>query len=319
MKIYFNEYNDKAAGPTLSCVGKPDGVEVTQSGFTWGLYYYVAFGKQAECTDRVVVKESNVTPSTASISFSGFKYEVKQVQWNRMCDRYADVPDVETALIPEIGDEIPGKFTERSYSFYVQNFPNTNSKLGFNGLKSIVINDKIVSDCGRVFLKAGTGDNYAFKITYYEPSVDLSSVPDQIDWSENKTYVINEEDIISHPGAFDFATTYKSSDPNIFTVDANGVITPITTGQAKLTVTIKDGDVSATKSKLIEVVAPNLGHNKYAVALKYNDGTTKGEMITATLNNAMPTVTPPTRKGYIFRGYYDGKDYSQTEDWANKY
>ena len=305
MKIYFNEYNDKAAGPTLSCVGKPDGVEVTQSGFTWGLYYYVAFGKQAECTDRVVVKESNVTPSTASISFSGFKYEVKQVQWNRMCDRYADVPDVETALIPEIGDEIPGKFTERRYSFSVQNFPNTNSKLGFNGLKSIVINDKIVSDCGRVFLKAGTGDNYAFKITYYEPSISLKkNIQTKIDLGTRPN--ISDYYTISYPGAFNFETTYVSSNPDILTVDKNGIITPKKTGKATITITIKDGNVTDTKTtKELKVVSPTIDqNNQYWVTLRYNDGTGREEKVIVTYNKDMPVVTPPTRTGYTFDGYW---------------
>ncbi len=319
MKICFNEYNKNANGvPTLSLEGDvPNGVSVEKTGFTWGLKYQFDLLFRGNCTDRVVVKESS--PSTASISFSGFKYEVRQVKWNVMCDAFAGKPNVTTSITPEKGQAETGVFNSTNTSFTSRYYPGTKDNLGFKGLKSIEINDQIKSEVCRVFLKAGTGDNYAFQITYYEPSVDLSSVPAQIDWSENKTYVINEEDIISHPGAFDFATTYKSSDPNIFTVDANGVITPITTGRAKLTVTIKDGDVSATKSKEIEVVAPNLGNNKYAVALKYNDGTTKGEMITATLNKAMPAVTPPTRKGYIFRGYYDGQNYTQTEDYAKQY
>ena len=322
MKIYFNEYDKNANGvPTLSCDGKPDGVEVTQSGFTWALSYKYIFSDE-ECKDRIVVEKPSSSPNTASISFTGFKYEVKQVKWNRMCDLLSGLfkyPDVETTIRSLQGQAKSGTYKTKCATFEKKNIPGTDSKLEFQGLSSLEIKDNFTSDFCRVFLKAGTGDDYAFQITYYVPSVDLSSVPAQIDWSENKTYVINEEDIISHPGAFDFATTYKSSDPNIFTVDANGVITPITTGQAKLTVTIKDGDVSATKSKVIDVVAPNLANNKYAVALKYNDGTTKGEMITATLNNAMPTVTPPTRKGYIFRGYYDGQTYDQTNDWANKY
>ena len=316
MKIYFNEYNDKAAGPTLSCVGKPDGVEVAQSGFTWALSYKYIFTDNS-CTDRIVVEKPSDSPNTASISFTGFKYEVKQVMWNRMCDLLSgwfQHPDVETTINSLGGQKESGTYTTKNTSFKKANFPGTNDELNFQGLSSLEIKDNFTSNYCRVFLKAGTGNSYAFQITYYEPSVDLSSVPDQIEWTENKTYVINEEDIISHPGAFDFATTYKSSDPNIFTVDANGVITPITTGQAKLTVTIKDGDVSAIKSKVIDVVAPNLGNNKYAVALKYNDGTTKGEMITATLNNAMPAVTPPTRKGYTFRGYFDNESYSQTSD-----
>ena len=314
MKICFNEYNKNANGvPTLSLEGDvPKGVSVEKTGFTWGLKYQFGIFTQRSCTDRIVVK--GTSPSTASISFSGFKYVVRQVKWNVMCDVFAGDPNVTTSITSEKGQTETGVFNSTNTSFTSRYYPGTENNLEFNGLKSIEINDQIKSEVCRVFLKAGSGDNYAFQISYYKPSVDLSSVPNQIDWRENKTYDISNKYTVNHPGAFDFTATYKSSDPNIFTVDANGVITPITTGQAKLTVTIKDGDVSATKSKLIEVVAPNLGNNKYAVALKYNDGTTKGEMITATLNKAMPTVTPPTRKGYTFRGYFDNESYSQTSD-----
>lgn len=305
MKIYFNKYDKNANGvPTLSCDGKPDGVEVTQSGFTWALKYYVAFGQEGLCTDRIVVKKSETSPSTASISFSGFKYKVKRVEWNRMCDRYADVPDVETDIVSEAGETRKGKFSERKTYFSVQNFPQTSNELGFNGLKSIVINDKIVSDYGRVFLKAGTGNNYAFQITYYEPSVGFkSSMPSHIKLGQ--TLDVSQLDTIYHPGAFNFTTTYRSSDTNIFTVDKNsGVITPKNLGKAKIRVIITDGEVVKRDSAEIEVVAPNLGNDQYLVNLKYNDGTDRGETVIVTYGKDMPTVNPPTRKGYKFDGYW---------------
>ena len=110
-----------------------------------------------------------------------------------------------------------------------------------------------------------------------------------------------------------------SSNPDILTVDEKGIITPKKTGKAKITVTIKDGNVTDTKTKDIEVVSSTISYNQYLVTLNYNDGTSESEAVIATLNKDMPTVTAPIREGYIFRGYYEGKDYNQTEDWSKKY
>ena len=60
--------------------------------------------------------------------------------------------------------------------------------------------------------------------------------------------------------------------------------------------------------------------NSYEVTLDHNNGSGKKDVITATYDKDMPKLTNiPTRTGYTFRGYYDGKDYSQTQDWANQY
>ena len=98
-----------------------------------------------------------------------------------MCDLLAGGiikdPYVETTISSLQGQEQKGTYTTRVARFTVYNFPNTNEDMKFNGLSSIVINDYFTTDKCRVFLKAGTGKkNYAFQITYYEPSVDLSSV-----------------------------------------------------------------------------------------------------------------------------------------------
>ena len=314
MKICFNEYNKNANGvPTLSLEGDvPKGVSVEKTGFTWGLKYQFGILTQRSCTDRIVVK--GTSPSTASISFSGFKYEVRQVKWNVMCDVFAGDPNVTTSITSEKGQTETGVFNSTNTSFTSRYYPGTENNLEFNGLKSIEINDQIKSEVCRVFLKAGTGDNYAFQITYYEPSVDLSSVPAQIELGKN--YDVSKDCAISHPGAFNFTTTYKSSDTNIFTVDKkSGVIKPKNLGTAKITVVITDidGKVKKKNTKAIQVVAPTLNQNQYLVALKYCDGTDNGETVIATYGQKLPNgLTAPTREGYEFKGYYD----NQNQDYA---
>lgn len=322
-KYYFNEYKESLSGqtPTFTAGGDvPVGVSVVASGFTWALKYQFDLFFQRRCTDRVVVNKSGSTPKTASISFSGFKYEVKHVEWNVMCDVFAGKPDVSTTITSEKEETKSGAFSSIDTGFDVCDYPGTTDGLGFKGLKSLVINDNLTTDYCRVFIKAGTGNNYAFQISYYEPSVSFkSSMPSQI--KLGKTLDVSNLYTINHPGAFDFAktATFESSDPNIFTVDKNGVITPITTGKAKIKVTVKDGEVKPFDSKEIEVVAPNLGDNKYVVSLKYNDGTTGGETVIATYGQPMPTITVPTRPGYEFYGYFTANDYSDYYDVGTRY
>ena len=335
VNVYFNERQANGV-PTISFGSSaPAGVTVEQSGLTWALNYKESIISYPNCTDRVIVKDSGSTPSTASISFTGFKYEVKQVKWNVMCDAFSllfDKPMVETAINSEKGQKITGTFESKNTSFNVVDFPNTtkkNGELGFEGLKSIVIKDYLISEYCRVFLKAGTRNQeatkststkhfYAFSISYYEPSVSFKrTMPSQIKLGQ--TADVSNDYEINHKGAFNFTTTYKSSNENIFTVDKNGVITPKNLGKANITVTITDGKVSTSESKEIEVINPQLASNQYNVVLMYNDETTDCETVIATLKKEMPTVTPPTRTGYIFRGYFDSKDYEQNVDQGSKY
>ena len=306
VKYYFNEYKESLQGqtPTFTAGGDvPVGVSVVASGFTWALKYQFDLIFQRRCTDRVVVNKSGSTPKTASISFSGFKYEVKHVEWNVMCDVFAGKPDVSTTITSEKEETKSGAFSSIDTRFDVCDYPGTTDGLGFKGLKSLVINDNLTTDYCRVFIKAGTGNNYAFQISYYEPSVSFKrTMSSKIELGQ--TLDVSKLDTIYHKGAFNFTTTYKSSNENIFTVDKNGVITPKNLGKAKIRVIITDGEVVKRDSAEIDVVAPNLGNDQYLVPLKYNDGTENGETVMVTYGQDMPTVTPPTRKGYKFDGYW---------------
>ena len=329
VRYYFNQYEESLHGqtPTFTADGDvPLGVSVTASGFTWALSYKYIFTDNS-CSDRVVV-ENTATPGTASLSFKGFKYEVEKVEWNVMCDLLAagffSNPNVTTTISPLQGQNISGTYSKRVAGFTVYNFPGTGNHMKFSGLSSLVIKDYFTTNKCRVFLKAGTKTQennrdyfddhfYAFQITYYEPSVSFKrTMPSQIKLGQ--TLDVSKLDTIYHQGAFNFTTTYKSSNENIFTVDKNGVITPKNLGKANITVTITDGKVSNNVSKVIEVINPQLASNQYDVVLMYNDKTTDCETVIATYGQNMPTVTPPTRTGYTFRGYFDNESYSQTSD-----
>ena len=60
--------------------------------------------------------------------------------------------------------------------------------------------------------------------------------------------------------------------------------------------------------------------NHYTINLYYNDGSDEKDIVTVYYGKPMPELTNiPTRTGYTFRGYYEGKDYSQTDDYTTKY
>lgn len=344
-KYYFNEYKESLSGqtPTLS-VGGDVPVDATASaeGFEWASSYRESSFRYPNCEDRLFAqRSSNKKSSHASLTFSNFKYEVKKVEWNIMNDifsaRLSDLKGVLSinATVKSATDQKKSGSKEswavfgHSATFNVQEVAGTTQELGFKGLASIEIGEKNkgvftgtayeINEKNRFFFKAGSAeDAFAFQVTYYDPAVSfLRTMPSQIKFGE--TFDASGHYTIYHPGLFDFTTTYECSDDDIFTVDKDGVITPKNLGKANLIVTITDGGLVKSAEKEIEIISPTHENGQYAVTLKYNDGKNKGETVIATLNKDMPTVTPPIRTGYIFRGYFDGKDYSQTEDWATQY
>ena len=299
-KYKFNYYSDNVA---LTPVGtQPVGTSFSYAG------NYKRSSKSS-WKDRVYLDKNN----EGKITFTNFKYEVTQVEYSLMAE-----------AAPFSGsDNISGTFTNyngntsKTKSGRVgATIPNTfnsyiflNSSL--NGLKSMTM--KQLNSHTVYYEGANDNTTPTFTIKYYEPSVSFKkTMPSQIKLGQ--TLDVSKLDTIYHQGAFNFTTTYKSSNENIFTVDKNGVITPKNLGKANITVTITDGKVSNNVSKVIEVINPQLASNQYDVVLMYNDKTTDCETVIATYGQNMPTVTPPTRTGYTFRGYFDNESYSQTSD-----
>lgn len=306
-KYKFNYQSDKV---TLSAVGnQPAGTS-----FSWSGSYNRA--SRSDWKDRVYLTVNN----EGKITFTNFKYEVKGVDFNVMAEPSFDFSSNITTTITDYS----GKVSSNSYrigsiegTYFHQN-SFLDKGYSSDGLKSMTM--KQLNNNTVYYQGANNNSTPTFTISYYKPSVSFkSSMPSQI--KLGKTLDVSNLYTINHPGAFDFAktATFESSDPNIFTVDKNGVITPITTGKAKIKVTVKDGEVKPFDSKEIEVVAPNLGDNKYVVSLKYNDGTTGGETVIATYGQPMPTITVPTRPGYEFYGYFTANDYNDYYDVGTRY
>ena len=68
-----------------------------------------------------------------------------------------------------------------------------------------------------------------------------------------------------------------------------------------------DGTISATKTTFTAATTlyAKWTANTYTVTFDKQNGTGGNDNVTATYDSAMPSITPPTRTGYAFAGYYD--------------
>ena len=291
------KFNYESKTVTLSAVGnQPAGTSFKLS----GSYKRADSPFFYNWDDRVYLPKDNV----GTISYTNFKYEVKEIYFNVMTELLNGSANNITTTLTGFDNKTSYSTTycvNVKLSFDSISFINGGIPKPLNGLKSMTmkqLNDNTVYYQGKDNKSTPT-----FTIKYYEPSVSFKeTMPDQIEWG--KTLDVSNLYSINHKGAFDFTTTYKSSNENIFTVDKNGVITPKNLGKAKIRVIITDGEVVKRDSAEIEVVAPTLNKDQYLVPLKYNDGTENGETVIVTYGKDMPTVNPPTRKGYKFDGYW---------------
>ncbi len=308
--VYTAEYkfNYESETVKLSAITEPVGTSFSVSG-------RYKRSLRSSWKDRVYLDKNNV----GKINFTNFKYEVKSVDFNVMAEPSANFySNIYTEIIDYSDNSYSENYRigsiEGTYFHYNSFLDGGEFSSLLNGLKSMSMKQLTGALTTNTVYYQGANDNSTptFKISYYEPSVYFtSSMPTQIEWG--KTFDVSEFYKIDHKGAFDFTTTYESSDENIFTVDKNGVITPKNLGNAQLTVTITDGEVKKTATKNINVKAPNLGSNQYLVNLKYCDGTDNGETVIATYGQPLPNgLTAPTREGYEFKGYYD----NQNQDYA---
>lgn len=295
MRMYFNTYKQSGGTPSFTLTGDvPTGVTATASDFVWANTYEIFWKRN--CSDRILANKSSDERSTnASISFSNMKYEVKEVRWNRMNDIFDNsltevfrslraFGTVESFTGTKIqGSEATWMVLNKDFTFQKDIFPpNKSNNLALPGLRSITMNEsnstvifgssrKINDNC-RFFLKASddTGSNdWAFQVTYYEPSLALSGIPSMMFLGQERNFTSGDYSV-SHTGAFNFTLeSVVSSEPEVIFIDANGKMTAKNVGSSTITVTMKDGNKVITASKIIDVktLTPQVGvhyyHNNY--------------------------------------------------------
>ena len=305
-KIYAAKYkfNYSSKEVKLSAVGnEPVGTSFNLS----GTYNRAGSPLFQNWDDRVYLNAND----EGTITFTNFKYEVTGVEFNVMAEPSPlhQSENITTSLTDYKGKvsytnsyRIGAELTFKYFLFLNENLPSS-----LNGLKSMTMKQLTGRYATNTLYYKGANDDVTptFKVYYYMPKVIFKDeMPDRIEL--NKTLDVSKLYTIKHPGAFNFTTSYRSSDRNIFTVNANGVITPKGLGTAKLTVAINDGALAKKVEKNIEIV---LADNQYLVNLKYCDGTDNGETVIATYGQPLPDgLTAPTREGYEFKGYYDNKN-----------
>ena len=291
LQIYFDEFKGRTSGvPTLSLGGDvPEGVTVSADGFIWASSYRETSFRYPNCEDRIFAKKSSDNKTTsASLTFTNFKYEVKNVKWNIMNDIFsADWSDLFTTFrvygtVNSLKGESEGGAKKtwavfgHSTTFNVENIAGTSNALAFKGLSSINIEERnlgIITQSlydidknNRFFFKAGAKEQedkwtsgnhfYAFLVTYYEPELSFNEkmpsdmfVGDvvQIDKKGSELYTI------AHEGAFNFKKTYATSNSSVISIDKDGNMKAVGSGNADITMTITDGNVTKSVTKNIVV------------------------------------------------------------------
>lgn len=94
--------------------------------------------------------------------------------------------------------------------------------------------------------------------------------------------------------------THTSSNPEVATVDENGVVTAHKPGYAYIKVST-DINTSVTACCVVEVL-PGQG---YTVTLDVNGGTVKPDSVSVQYGMAVGQLPVPVREGYTFDGWYD--------------
>ena len=122
-----------------------------------------------------------------------------------------------------------------------------------------------------------------FLVIVEAPTVAVSGVtvsPQQATIIEGATQLVTAE--VSPADASDTSVSWSSSDTNIATVDANGLITAIAAGDATITVTTNDGDYTASSS--ITVLRPVAGVTVNPNTVELEEGDT--QLVTAEVSPA---------------------------------
>ena len=109
--------------------------------------------------------------------------------------------------------------------------------------------------------------------------------------------------------AEDAALTWTSFNPEVATVDENGVVTAHKPGYAYIKVST-DINTSVTAYCVVEVL-PGQG---YTVTLDANGGMVKPDSVSVQYGIAVGQLPVPVREGYTFDGWYDENGAQYTED-----
>ena len=293
MRLYFNTYKQNEGTPSFTLAGDvPTGVTATASDFVWANTYEIFWKRN--CSDRILAnKSSDERSSNASISFSNMKYEVKEVRWNRMNDIFDNsltevfrslraFGTVESFTGTQIqGSEATWMVLNKDFTFQKDIFPpNKSNNLALPGLKTLTLNEsnstvifgskrKINDNC-RFFLKASDDVNsgdWAFQVTYYEPSLSLSGIPSMMFLGQERNFTSGDYSVL-HTGAFNFTLeSVVSSEPEVISIDANGKMVANNVGSSTITVTMKDGDgdkvITASKTIDVKTLTPQEGVHYY--------------------------------------------------------
>ena len=126
---------------------------------------------------------------------------------------------------------------------------------------------------------------------------------------EKRLYAVALKVMRDPTRAEDAALTWTSFNPEVATVDENGVVTAHKPGYAYIKVST-DINTSVTAYCVVEVL-PGQG---YTVTLDANGGMVKPDSVSVQYGIAVGQLPVPVREGYTFDGWYDENGAQYTED-----
>ena len=138
-----------------------------------------------------------------------------------------------------------------------------------------------------------------------------SSKQDQTITANDVSLKVNETKNLNAKVTSGLPLTYKSNDPNIATVDANGMIVGRKIGTTNVTINQAGNNEYNPTSKVIFVTVKENTHNIQKYIITYNANGGKGTMSNQTVNEGSAIVLKNnkfTRTGYTFKGWATKKN-----------
>ena len=140
------------------------------------------------------------------------------------------------------------------------------------------------------------GKSAACQVTVTQPVTGVSLDKDSLTLTEGETGTLIAT--VQPSNAEDKTVTWTSSDPNVATVDANGVVTAVGAGTATITVKTQDGGKTATCTVTVERPYTPPANPNYRIDVTTTEGGTVDKDPSAAKAGETVTLTPTPDEGF---------------------
>ena len=217
-------------------------------------------------------------------AYSGTGNVTLYAVWQRKLDRVMVLPKTLTEIESEafIGTLADAFVVPRSVVYIGENAFENVALYGFSGSYA----ETYASAHGLLFIPLNNDWGLPASITLSTPSTTIAV---------GATTTISAT--VMPDNAIDKSLSWRSDNPAVATVSADGVVTGKSEGKAVITA-IADADNKVTASVIITVL------NQFTVTYDANCGSVNPASKTVTYNGTYGTLATPTRTGYTFSGWF---------------